>query len=96
MSLQCPRDKKQKKRGTDIPRLLMEVVRITLQEDVTITAHAKTREPPYSLACENFSRFHQQDEHNASCFSMSAAQIRHKNRYKDSTFLINKRNKPIF
>jgi len=32
------------------------------------------REPLYSLACENFSRFHQQGEHNASCFFMLAAQ----------------------
>ena len=30
------------------------------------------REPLYSLACENFSRFHQQDEHNASYFYKSA------------------------
>lgn len=42
------------------------------------------REPLYSLACENFSRFHQQDEHNASCFFMSAAQIPPKNRRKDT------------
>ena len=70
----------------------MEVVRITLQEDVTITVHAKTREPLHSLACENFSRFHQQDEHNASCFDMSATQSPPKNRRKDTTFWSDKRN----
>ena len=44
------------------------------------------REPLYSLACENFSRFHQQDEHNASCSFMLAAQIPPKEppqRYKE-------------
>lgn len=49
------------------------------------------REPLYSLAYENFSRLRIQDEHNASCFSMSAAQIRHKNRSKDTTFCLVKR-----
>ena len=57
----------------------MEVVRKPLQEDVTITVHAITREPLHSLACENFSRFHQQDEHNASCQSCRRHKARHKN-----------------
>ena len=44
------------------------------------------REPLYSLVYENFSRLRTQDEHNASCFYNSAAQIRHKNRRKYTTF----------
>ena len=44
------------------------------------------REPLYSLVYENFSRLRTQDEHNASCFYKSAAQIRHKNRRKYTTF----------
>ena len=40
------------------------------------------REPLHCLAFESFSHFQLQDEHNASCFFMSAALIRHKNRCK--------------
>ena len=62
-----------KKRGTDIPRLLMEVVRKTFAGRCNYNSPRITREPLYSLACENFSRFHQQGEHNDSCFYKSAA-----------------------
>ena len=74
MSFQHPKGRIiQKKRGTDISRLLMEVVRITFAGRCNYNSPRITREPLYSLACENFSRFHQQDEHNASCFFMSTA-----------------------
>lgn len=59
----------QKKRGTDKPLLLMEVVRFTFGQDAVITAHAM-RELLCSLCPRSFSHFHQQDEHNASLVSM--------------------------
>lgn len=48
----------------------MKVVRNTLMEEI-VTSPRYKREPLHSLAIvENFSRFHQQDEHNASFFSI--------------------------
>ena len=59
------------KRGTDIPLLQSEVVRITLSADV-VTSPRYTREPPHSLAdFGSFSRFRLQEKHNASFFNMS-------------------------
>ena len=56
------------KRGTDIPLLQSEVVRITLSADV-VTSPRYTREPPHSLAdFGSFSRFRLQEKHNASLF----------------------------
>ena len=54
------------KRGTDIPLLQSEVVRITLPADV-VTSPRYTREPPHFLAdFGSFSRFRLQEKHNAS------------------------------
>ena len=56
------------KRGTEIPLLQSEVVRITLSADV-VTSPRYTREPPHSLAdFGSFSRFRLQEKHNASLF----------------------------
>ena len=56
------------KRGTDIPLLQSEVVRITLSADV-VTSPRYTREPPHSLAdFGSFSRFRLQEKHNASYY----------------------------
>ena len=56
------------KRGTDIPLLQSEVVRITLSADV-VTSPRYTREPPHFLAdFGSFSRFRLQEKHNASLF----------------------------
>ena len=56
------------KRGTDIPLLKSEVVRITLSADV-VTSPRYTREPPHFLAdFGSFSRFRLQEKHNASLF----------------------------
>jgi hypothetical protein len=56
------------KRGTDIPLLQSEVVRITLSADV-VTSPRYTREPSHSLAdFGSFSRFRLQEKHNASLF----------------------------
>ena len=57
-----------KKRGTDIPLLQSEVVRITLSADV-VTSPRYMREPPHFLAdFGSFSRFRLQEKHNASLF----------------------------
>ena len=59
---------KLQKRGTDIPLLQSEVVRITLSADV-VTSPRYTREPLHSLAdFGSFSRFRLQEKHNASLF----------------------------
>ena len=56
------------KRGTDIPLLKSEVVRITLSADV-VTSPRYTRKPSHSLAdFGSFSRFRLQEKHNASLF----------------------------
>ena len=56
------------KRGTDIPLLQSEVVRITLSADV-VTSPRYMREPPHFLAdFGSFSRFRLQEKHNASLF----------------------------
>ena len=56
------------KRGTDIPLLQSEVVRITLSADV-VTSPRYTREPPHFLAdFGSFSRFRLQEKHNASYY----------------------------
>ena len=63
------------KRGTDIPLLKSEVVRITLSADV-VTSPRYTREPPHSLAdFGSFSRFLLQVEHNASLFQQCRAKM---------------------
>ena len=56
------------KRGTDIPLLKSEVVRITLSADV-VTSPRYTRKPSHSLAdFGSFSRFRLQEKHNASFY----------------------------
>ena len=53
----------------------MKVVRITLMEEI-VTSPRYKREPLHSLAIvENFSRFHQQDEHNASLYSINQSTL---------------------
>ncbi len=82
------KDNIQKKRGTEMPLLLVEVVRVPSMEENSKQSTLKQREPLHYLAIvRSFSHFYQQDEHNASCFLMSAAQRPPKNCGKDSTFL---------
>ena len=54
----------QKKRGTDIQLLFVEVLRLPLNEEWSKTAHAYTR-ASYALlhSFRNFSGFNKQDEH---------------------------------
>ena len=53
----------------------MKVVRNTLMEEI-VTSPRYKREPLHSLAIvENFSRFHQQDEHNASFYSIKSRHL---------------------
>ena len=63
------------KRGTDIPLLQSEVVRITLSADV-VTSPRYTREPSHSLAdFGSFSRFRLQEKHNASFLPICLAKM---------------------
>ncbi len=56
------------KRGTDIPLLQSEVVRITQSADVVFSPRYKC-EPPHFLAdFGSFSRFRLQEKHNASYY----------------------------
>ena len=80
------------KRGTDIPLLQSEVVRITLSADV-VTSPRYKREPSHSLAdFGSFSRFRLQEKHNASLFQdVLQSGINH-NAWQRYEFYLNKLN----